>query len=515
MTPAADRPGEGAWRLPLRGEAATAALAAEIAMMLGPGDLVTLTGDLGAGKTTFARDLIRHLTGEPDLDVPSPTFTLVQAYEGGRFPILHADLYRVKSPDELAELGIEDMREDALLVVEWPERAGDALEADRLEIALAHDIPAGPTARIATLTGIGAWAGRLERARQIRALLDEAGWGEAARRHLQGDASSRRYERLVEVGRRAILMDSPARPDGPPVKDGKPYSQIAHLAETVNAFVGMANGLLAAGLSAPKILAADLAHGLLIAEDFGDEGVVAGVPPAPIPQRYATAVDALVALHTQPLLQTVTVEGPIFHYIPLYDADALDIELSLMLDWYLPHRGKPLADPDERLLFHSLWSQALRPTLDGQKTWVLRDYHSPNLLWLPGREGVRKIGIIDFQDAVYGPPAYDLASLLQDARVDVPQQLELELLARYVRGRRQVDPAFDAARFAQDYSVMAAQRATKILGIFARLDKRDGKPQYLRHLPRIWRYLGRALIHPSLELLARWYATRVPPPPAP
>ena len=154
--------------------------------------------------------------------------------------------------------------------------------------------------------------------------------------------------------------------------------------------------------------------------------------------------------------------------------------------------------------------EALAPAIAGQQTWVLRDFHSPNLIWLAQRRGIARVGLLDFQDAVIGPTAYDVASLLQDARVDVPENLERELLARYVRRRVETDGAFDATAFSQLYATMAAQRATKILGIFARLDKRDGKPQYLRHMPRVWRYLQRALAHPALHHLARWYKSNVP-----
>jgi aminoglycoside/choline kinase family phosphotransferase len=144
-------------------------------------------------------------------------------------------------------------------------------------------------------------------------------------------------------------------------------------------------------------------------------------------------------------------------------------------------------------------------------TWVLRDYHSPNLLWLADRESVARIGVLDFQDALIGPPAYDVASLLQDARVDIPEELEVMLLGRYVNARRADDRRFDAATFALLYATLAAQRATKILGIFARLNRRDGKPQYLRHVPRLLGYLQRSLAHPALAPLAAWYAAHVLP----
>jgi aminoglycoside/choline kinase family phosphotransferase len=181
----------------------------------------------------------------------------------------------------------------------------------------------------------------------------------------------------------------------------------------------------------------------------------------------------------------------------------------LLFDWYLPRCGAP-ATAEMRAEFLSLWHDALRPALARRQTWVLRDFHSPNLLWLAGRSGLAQVGLLDFQDAVMGPEAFDVASLAQDARVDVAEDLEAALLARYVDGRRARDPSFDAGTFAQLYATLAAQRNTKILGIFARLDKRDGKPQYLRHLPRIHGYVRRALRHPALVALRAWYDAHVP-----
>jgi aminoglycoside/choline kinase family phosphotransferase len=160
--------------------------------------------------------------------------------------------------------------------------------------------------------------------------------------------------------------------------------------------------------------------------------------------------------------------------------------------------------------FLGLWREALAPILAQPTTWTLRDYHSPNLHWLADRQGLARLGLIDFQDAVLGPPAYDVASLLQDARVEVADELELRLLALYARRRAATDAGFDAEAFAASYAVMGAQRATKILGLFARLDKRDGKPQYLGHLPRIERRLAGNLAHPLLQPLKLWYQTHLP-----
>jgi aminoglycoside/choline kinase family phosphotransferase len=160
--------------------------------------------------------------------------------------------------------------------------------------------------------------------------------------------------------------------------------------------------------------------------------------------------------------------------------------------------------------FVNIWTEALAEVVAAPPTWTLRDYHSPNLLWLEDREGTARVGLLDFQDAVLGPPAYDVASLLQDARITVEPDLELRLVSLFARERKAADAAFDVAAFARAYAIMGAHRATKVLGIFARLDKRDGKPQYLRHLPRIEAYLARNLAHPVLSKLKSWYQTHVP-----
>jgi N-acetylmuramate 1-kinase len=490
-------------------EQATQRLAVDIANSLEPGDLVTLSGDLGAGKTTFARALIRYLAGDPALEVPSPTFTLLQGYELPRFPLVHLDLFRLSGPAELAELGFDDPPEGAVVLIEWPDRAAGALPADRLDVALTLTPKLKLEFRQARVTGYGSFGPRVDRMAATRQFIAESGWSEAVRARLPSDASTRSYERLALGDRHVVLMNSPRRSDGPPVRDGKPYNAIAHLADNVVPFVAMANGLRQLGFSAPAIYHAELEQGLLIIEDLGDERVVAGDPPAPIRECYETAVDALLALHRQRVPDVLPVAPHVEHRLPRYDLDAFLIEAELLLDWFLPRLDAAIPD-SERDSFRALWRELLQPAIDLPPTWVLRDFHSPNLLWLPDRDAIARLGLLDFQDAVMGPPAYDLASLLQDARVDVPEQIELALLGRYVRGRREIDADFDPAQFIKLYVTMAAQRASKILGIFARLDMRDRKPQYLRHMPRVWGYLQRSLSHPALEALNAWYIARVP-----
>lgn len=495
------------WWLDLPDEAATAALARHVCEIVTAGDLVTLSGDLGAGKTAFARAMIRHLCQDDELEAPSPTFTLMQVYIARAFQIVHADLYRIQSSDELVELGWDEASEGALVLVEWPERVAEILDADRLDVAFFIDPAQGDTWRRVRLTGYGRFAARLARAKNIDRLLVRSSWADAKREFMLGDASTRAYERLIKPsGATAILMISPPRPDGPPVRYGKPYSSIARLAETITPFLAMAGALAAQGLSAPRIYAADAPAGLAILEDLGREGIVDA--QGPMPERYAEAVAVLAHLHAQNLPEQAPLDDDVYR-IPPYDLDALQIEVELLTEWYAPHVDAKLSS-GAAATFVNLWRTTLKEIVEGPRTWVLRDYHSPNILWLAERQGLQRIGIIDFQDCVMGPAAYDVASLLQDARVTIPDDLEIKLLSHYARLRRENDSTFDMSSFARAYAIMAAQRATKILGIFARLNKRDRKPQYLAHIPRVRQYLLKSLAHPALEGLKSWYKSHLP-----
>ncbi|MBR1126235.1 tRNA (adenosine(37)-N6)-threonylcarbamoyltransferase complex ATPase subunit type 1 TsaE [Bradyrhizobium lablabi] len=497
--------------LALPNEAATAQLMADLALLIGPGDAITLSGDLGAGKTAAARAMIRYLAGDDELEVPSPTFTLAQSYELA-LPLVHADLYRINDASELEEIGLSPLPEGTVALIEWPERAPEALPADRIDIALSHRPALGSTARAAEITGYGKAAAVVERLKALRQFLDEAGFGESKRLRMPGDASIRSYARLVRDAGSFILMNSPKRPDGPAVYDGKSYSAAVHLAEDVKPFVAIANGLRARKLSAPAIRYADLDAGFLITEDFGTGSVIEGDPPQPIADRYEAATDMLAELHREALPETLPLAPQITYSIPVFDTDAMLVEIGLMPEWYLPDRGVELST-EQRSQFAAMWRELLdSKAASTARTWVLRDFHSPNIIWLGDRDGIARIGIIDFQDAVLGPAAYDLVSLLQDARIDIPEQLELALLTRYTKARREADESFDAAGFAELYAIMSAQRNTRLLGTFARLNRRDGKPQYLKHQPRIWTYLSRSLAHPALAGFREWYEANVPPP---
>lgn len=344
------------------------------------------------------------------------------------------------------------------------------------------------------------------------AFLAGAGWQDATATPVAGDASTRLYERLSHEGKTAILMNAPPGPDGPPIQDGKSYSAIVHLAEDMRPFSAIARYLSGLGLSAPEILAQDLAQGFLLLEDLGDGLFATRIAQGDSEEAlYGGAVDVLATLHGTPVPTQLSCgdDGPA-HIVPAFDDIAMLTEAELLPSWYARLAfGKDLeASAQEQ--FRTAWHAVLPKVRAAGDALVLRDYHSPNLLVMPGREGLKAIGIIDFQDAMIGPGAYDVVSLLQDARRTVSPDIETRLLARYEAARTAQDTSFDADAFRTAYAIMGAQRNTKIIGIFARLLLRDGKPHYLAHIPRLADYLARDLAHPALGPVADWYAAHLP-----
>lgn len=315
-----------------------------------------------------------------------------------------------------------------------------------------------------------------EREAAIRLFLGGCGWGAAMRAHLAGDASDRRYERLRLGAATAVLMDSPPGGADDPV-----------------AFIAMASHLRGIGLSAPAVLAADAGQGFLLLEDLGDDlyARLLASEPAREAALYAAAVDVLVHLQRAP--------AP----AGLPDLTAADWAEAacFALDWYA--RAATGVVPDKSA-FLGILTNALRTHADGPRVLILRDFHAENLLWLPGRAGLAAVGLLDFQLGQMGQPGYDLVSLLQDARRDVSPATEAAMLARFAGG----------AGLSAHYATLGAQRALRILGVFARLCVHGGKPQYLRLLPRVWGQLQHNLAHPALADL-RAICDKVLPEPTP
>lgn len=439
---------------------ATDRLARLMAQHLRAGDSVLLSGSVGAGKSHFARAFIRHHFG-PSQEVPSPSFTLVQTYQNDLVEIWHADLYRLTHPDEVQELGLADAMAEAICLIEWPDRLGAIQPLRPIHLRLINhgdgriaqiSAPHHPDLRAAL--------------RGLDDFLKGAGWGSAARQALAGDASGRRYLRLTRGRETAILMDAPAdQPDDPAQ------------------FLRIADHLAGLGLSPPRCYAQDLAQGFLLLEDLGD-GLLARlikIDPAREAPLMQAAVDVLIHLQSAPA------------NLPDLTADqwAQTAMLGIVGD------AAPL---------QSALSAALRAHADVPRVLILRDYHGENLLFLPERAGLAQIGLLDFQTAQMGQPAYDLVSLLQDARRDVSPATEADLCQYFIQKTGQ-----SGADFSAQYATLGVLRALRILGIFAQLNQ-NGKPQYRALMPRVYAHLQRNLQHPMLADLRALCAQYVPPP---
>lgn len=482
----------------LKDEAATIQLGEDLALALRVGDCLALSGDLGAGKSTLARALIRTIADDDGLEVPSPTFTLVQSYDL-RIPVFHFDLYRIGDSSELFELGFDEAITEGICLFEWPEKAAGLMPKDRIWISVEHE----GTGRRAHISGPQAAMARISRSLDIRAFLDGHGYADARRRRLTGDASARAYETIHRGSDpTVILMDSPQAAPGPILQDGKYYQQLAQIAENVVPFVAIASYLRQRGLAAPAIYEADYGSGLLLIEDLGNDGILdeTGQPDA---ERYEESVLCLAKLHTTPLEREISIDSGIVHTIPDFDRTAMQIETRLLVDWYLPwKRGEPAAAA-ERAEYEAIWDGLIDRLSGAEKNLLLRDFHSPNIIWRGGRAGTDRIGIIDFQDAMIGPTAYDVVSLTQDARVTIGPDLRQRLLAAYAAERQRAGN-FDHDGFMQDWHIMSAQRNCKLVGLWVRLMQRDGKPAYMKHLPRTFSYLEAALEHAALAPLRVW-----------
>lgn len=450
-------------------ETLTAALARVLGAVLRPGDILLLEGPVGAGKTHFARALIRARQGEAPEDVPSPTFTLVQTYrDAAGVEIWHADLYRLTDPSELVELGLDEAMAQAITLIEWPDRLG-APPPGALTVTLT---PGEDDRRQIVLSGDPARWSDAPRLLEIAQFLQAAGWAGARVTPLAGDASARRYFRLWGEDGTAVLMDDPT--------------------SAMPRYLQMTDWLRQRGFHAPALIARNEPHGLAVVEDLGDDLVarVLDREPKAAPAIYDRIADLVVDLHGH--------RPP--EFVPALDGPALAKQVALFAD-YAAAAGAPI---DAAALSRTI--AALHAALcdDTLPVLSLRDFHAENLVW----RGEAPLGLLDFQDAVTAHPAYELASVLQDARRDVSPDIEEAAITRYLAATEGDYAAFRAA-----YALLGAQRNLRIMGIFTRLCLRDGKTRYLDMMPRVWGAIARNLFHPALAPLAQLLKDMPPPSP--
>lgn len=321
-----------------------------------------------------------------------------------------------------------------------------------------------------------------DRSQAIDRFLATQGWGEAVRVPLAGDASFRRYERIKMGDKTAVLMDAP-----PAKEDVRPFEKVAAY-------------LVSLGYSAPCLLAAEESTGLLLLEDLGDDLYTRVLLAHPDQE------EALYQVATEVLIDLYHKARPAGIKLPVYDTALLMQEASLLSDWFLPQIMQADEVEVRAAEYKTLWQELLEQAGLTQDMLVLRDYHADNLMWLPERQGVKRAGLLDFQDAVIGSPAYDLVSFLEDARRDVQPETVQLVLDQYLKAT-----GLPRDPFLKEYAVLGAQRNCKIVGIFTRLAVRDGKHGYLKFLPRVWRHLENDVAHPMLAPLQAWLDRYVAP----
>ena len=354
----------------------------------------------------------------------------------------------------------------------------------------------------------------MSRDNEIKAFLKQAQWDKAQRAAVPGDASTRRYERLTLDGQKAVLMDAPkgaeapSEPEGATVEDRKAlgYNAVARLAgPNPEAFACIANELTMRGFSAPKIIAADMDKGFMLLEDLGDDLYARVIADDPAQERplYEAAIDTLAAIYRSSFPVKMRFHNETWR-VREYDAAALQAEADLFLDWYAKDLGHEIKGT-AREEWNNIWAELFK-SLDAHAPGLaLRDFHAENIFWLPQRQAVSRVGLIDFQDGLFAHPAYDLVSLIEDARRDVSPELAAPLLERFCeKAGLAYGPEFKTA-----YAVMGAQRNAKILGIFVRLAERDGKPHYRDLIPRVAAHFKGNLEDPKCVDLKAWVETNV------
>ena len=353
---------------------------------------------------------------------------------------------------------------------------------------------------------------RLDAAQEF---LRQAGWDRAHATPITGDASTRSYIRLSRNDDRAILMNAPRKAetaacspeDTPEERARAGYNAEARLAgPNLNAFTDIARALTTIDLSAPEVYSADADAGFALIEDLGDDLFARAIPAgASETELYRAAIDVLIALRSAAPLPPAS---PAYTMLT-YDDVALGAETRLVVDWYWKHRKGAEPDASVREEYAAAWRPALSK-LRAPSVIVLRDFHAENLLWLPQRKGARRVGLIDFQDGLVGDAAYDLVSLLEDARRDVAPAFAEEMIAYYCAEAGKHIPEFEKTAFQSAYAILAAQRNAKILGVFARLINRDGKKRYAEFFPRVERYFRNDLQHPDLAEVRRFFERHFP-----
>lgn len=458
-------------------------------------DVILLNGKIGSGKTTLARHIINQILQIDISEITSPTFNLYQVYENNNQKINHYDFYRIENDIDLQEIDLEDSLGEGITIIEWADKYQNYLPDSYLEIEILEI----DCFRTYKLRGCGSFKNRINKHNSLVSFLSKFKKPIIKVEKIQGDASKRIYKRIQTKEESLILMiyDEKEKKENP-----------SKLSEQIHDYVSICQYLSDINIRVPKIYAVDYKNQFLIQEDFGDLKYSEIFLKEDFRKLYEPAIDTLINIAKNECPKNIKTDQAIYKFED-YDKNIYLSEVNIFIDWYWPYVKGSVCIDDIKLEFLEIWKNLLDKISD-DKSLVLRDFHSPNLIFQPHGNGIGKCGVIDFQDALIGHPLYDLVSLAQDARVSIKLDQEFFLIEYYMKNLNFKNYQFNNHEFMNQYNILGAQRALKILGVFARLSMAYQKHEYLIHIPRILDYINRNIRNESLTSLSSWLTKNFP-----
>ncbi|MDG2187302.1 MAG: tRNA (adenosine(37)-N6)-threonylcarbamoyltransferase complex ATPase subunit type 1 TsaE [Hyphomicrobiales bacterium] len=464
-------------------------LAKTISSNLEKGDIIALIGEIGSGKTTLSKFLINQLTSIEINQINSPTFNLYQSYNKNNVLVNHYDFYRIEKYQDLDEIDLEDSYKNGITIIEWADKYINALTQDYIEIHLTEKL----SYREYKITPKGKLRKRIKNINSLDNFLKKTNLKINKLEDIYGDASKRKYCRLHLEDKTLILMDS---------SQEKKKINPTKLSTSISDYIHICKYLEKINIRVPELFYTDIKREYLIEEDFGDLKYSHIISKENFKELYQPAIDTLLHISEIHHPNNLEVNGKTYD-IPEYDKKIYLNEVEIFIKFYWPFIKGTICTSAIEKEFMDIWNELLIK-ISSDKSLVLRDFHSPNLMLLKDEENHKKCGVIDFQDALLGHPIYDLVSLCQDARITISEEEETFLIETYKSKFNFNNYQFDRSNFIDHYCILGTQRSMKILGIFARLSILDSRNDYLVHMPRVINYIKRNMQNSNLSDLSKW-----------
>ena len=464
-------------------------LAKELVPLLNEGGVMTLNGQIGAGKTTLAKLIIQELTQTPLEDIVSPTFNLYHTYNRDNLEIAHYDFYRIESEIELLEIDLNESLTDKICIIEWADKFRDLLPKDRIEIF----ITCKKNERVYRINPLGKFREVVSNRAKIENYLGGLDINFTELQRLPGDASKRNYYRVMSPDNTMILMDA--------TQESNIKSKTG-LSNGIDDFIKIQKYLDSIDVRVPKLIGRNRIDNILLEEDLGEYSYADMLTKENYQKLYNPAIKTLIHISNINHPKNISTDSNP-HYLKEFDLDIYLNEAEIFIDYYWPFIHGKQCNADKKQEFTHVMGEVYSNLTD-DKTLMLRDFHSPNLLFLENEDGFRKCAVIDFQDALFGHPLYDLVSLTNDARTTIDEHQEKYLIDLYKKDFPFNNFQFDSLSFIEQYHILGVQRSIKILGIFARLAILETNQNYLVHMPRVICYIKRIMQSGSIQTLACW-----------